>query len=187
MPAIADFMQAFPSILLDLDFSERLVDVIEEGFDVVVRTGVSGDSELMRRSLGRFSGRLVASPAYLACRGRPLAPDDLLGHACLRQRSSATGKLTEWALRWVPAGLPETMSASTIALLVELATQGAGIAFLPPFAVAGRVADGSLVPLLAGYVVQSGELATLWPASRQLSPRTRAFVDFMAERLDLDG
>lgn len=187
MPIIAGFMETYPTILLDLDFSERLVDVIEEGFDVVIRTGALGDSGLMRRSLGRFTGRLVASPAYLARHGRPMAPADLLTHACLRQRSSSTGKLNDWPLRGVPTGLPETMSASTIAPLVELAAHGAGIAFLPPFAVAGRIADGSLVPLLAEYVVQSGELAALWPTSRQLSPRIRAFVDFMANRLDLAG
>lgn len=187
MPIIADFMEAYPAILLDLDFSDRLVDVIEEGFDIVIRTGVASDSGLMRRSLGRFTGRLVASPAYLARRGTPLTPTDLMEHACLRQRSPATGKLHEWALREAPPGLPETMSASTIAPLMELALRGAGVAFLPPFAVAGRVADGSLISLLAAYIFESGELAALWPTSRQLSPRIRAFVDFLTDRLDLAG
>ena len=186
MSIIGDFIEAYPAILLDLDFSDRLVDVIEEGFDVVIRTGASGDSGLMRRSLGRFTGRLVASPAYLARRGTPEVPTDLLDHACLRQRSPGTGKLHDWALREAPARLPETMSANTIAPLIELALHDGGIAFLPPFAIGTRVDDGSLVPLLADYILQSGELAALWPTNRQLSPRIRAFVDFMADRLDLD-
>ena len=84
-------------------------------------------------------------------------------------------------------GLPETMSANTIAPLIELALRGGGIAFLPPFAVNTRIEDGSLIPVLADYIYESGELAALWPTNRQLSPRIRAFVDFMAERLDLAG
>jgi DNA-binding transcriptional LysR family regulator len=187
MSIIGDFIEAYPAILLDLDFSDRLVDVIEEGFDVVIRTGASTDSGLMRRSFGRFTGRLVASPAYLARRGTPGRPADLLDHACLRQRSPGTGKLHDWPLREAPAGLPETMSANTIAPLIELALRDGGITFLPPFAVDARIEDGSLVPLLGAHVYQSGELAALWPTNRQLSPRIRAFVDFMADRLDLSS
>ena len=191
MPVIAGFMAAYPAILLDLDFSDRLVDVIEEGFDLVIRTGAASDSGLMRRSLGRFRGHLVASPAYLARRGRPIVPADLVDHACLRQRSPGTGKLHDWALS-KEAGvrlptIPETMSASTIAPLIQLAERGLGIAFLPPFAVTGQIAGGLLVAILADRVYESGELAALWPTSRQLSPKIRAFVDFLADRLDLDG
>jgi DNA-binding transcriptional LysR family regulator len=185
MSIIGDFIKVYPAVLLDLDFSDRIVDVIEEGFDVVIRTGASSDSGLMRRSFGRFTGRLVASPAYLAARGVPQSPADLLSHACLRQRSPGTGRLHDWALRDLSVGLPETMSANTIAPLIELALSDGGIAFLPPFAVKSRIDDGSLIPVLADYVYQSGELAALWPTSRQLSPRIRVFVDFMAERLDL--
>jgi DNA-binding transcriptional LysR family regulator len=185
MPLLADFMKAFPSIILDLDFSERLVDVIEEGFDIVVRTGASSNSGLIRRSLGRFTGRLVASPSYLRVHGTPLTPNDLLEHACLRQRSPTTGKLHDWPLKEGPANLPETMSASTIAPLTELALRGVGIAFLPPFAVAEQTANSRLVPILTSHVIETGELAALWPTSRQLSPRIRAFVDFIADRIDL--
>ena len=185
MSIIGDFIEAYPAMVLDLDFSDRLVDLIEEGLNVAIRTGASSDSGLMRRSLGRFTGRLVASPAYLARRGTPTTPSHLVTHSCLRQRSPATGKLHDWAVRDVPIGLPETMSANTIAPLIELALRGGGIAFLPPFAVSSRIGDGSLVPLLADYVFESGELAALWPTNRQLSPRIRVFVDFMADRLDL--
>ncbi|MDB5714933.1 MAG: LysR family transcriptional regulator [Sphingomonadales bacterium] len=184
MPIIADFIDAYPAIVLDLNFSDKVVDVIEEGYDVVVRTGAANDSGLMRRRFGRFTGRLVALPAYLARRGTPCSPAELIDHACLRQRSPATGKLHEWALREVPVGLPEAMSASTIAPLIELAVHGTGIAFLPPFTVAGRVADGSLVHILTKYIFESGELAAMWPTSRQLSRRIRVFVDLMADRLD---
>lgn len=190
MPVIGDFMAAYPDVLLDLDFSDRLVDVIEEGFDVVIRTGLAVDSRLMRHSLGRFSGRIVASPSYLERWGAPIKPSDLAGHACLRQRSAATGKLVDWPLTGNASGhrliIPEAMSANTIDPLIHLAEKGFGIALLPPFAVASQIERGSLVPLLSDWIHQTGELAALWPTSRQLSPRIRVFVDFLAENLKLE-
>lgn len=185
MPVLADFMAIYPAVLLDLDLSDRIVDVIEDGFDVVIRTGAANDSGLMRRSLGRFTGRLVASPVYLEGRGKPATPAELASHACLRQRSPATGKLHDWAVRGAPDLLPETMSASTITPLLDLAICNAGIAFLPPFAVAAHLEGGRLETVLDAYVYETGELAALCPTSRQLSPRIRAFVDHLAARVDL--
>lgn len=188
MPVIADLMTAYPAIRLDLDFSDRIVNVVEEGFDVVIRTGSGTDSGLMRRSLGRFSGRIVASPDYLARRGTPRVPADLANHDCLRQRWAATGKLAEWPL--IEADdervvLSEIMSVNTIGPLVHLAEKGFGVALLPPFAVARQIEEGSLVPLLDQFIRETGEMAALWPTSRQLSPRIRVFVDFLAEHLRL--
>jgi DNA-binding transcriptional LysR family regulator len=191
MPVIADFMATYPAIQLDLDFNDRLVDVVEEGFDVVIRTGASGDSRLMRRSLGRFSGRIIASPAYLKRHGMPHVPADLLGHHCLRQRSPASGKLWDWPLldpeEKGNLTLPETMTANTIEPLVYLAEMGFGIACLPPFAVSAQLDRGTLVPLLDGHMRETGEFAALWPTSRQLSPKVRAFVTFLAEHLRIGG
>jgi DNA-binding transcriptional LysR family regulator len=90
---------------LDLDFTDRLVDVIEEGFDVVIRTGVANDSRLMRKSLGRFRIKLVASPAYISRRGMPTLPADLASHDCLRQRSQSTRKIIGWPLKLTVASL----------------------------------------------------------------------------------
>ncbi|WP_206732800.1 LysR substrate-binding domain-containing protein [Bradyrhizobium zhanjiangense] len=184
-------MRAHPAIVLDLDFTDRLVDVIEEGFDVVVRTGPATDSALMRRSLGCFRGLIVASPAYLKRRGRPSTPADLVHHDCLRQRSPSSGKLLNWPLdrdatteRLI---LPESMSATTIEPLVHLAEHGFGIAVLPPFAVARQIKSGTLIPLLDRYVRQTGEIAALWPTSRQLSPKIRAFVSFLGEHLKIES
>ncbi|MDB5534127.1 MAG: LysR family transcriptional regulator [Hyphomicrobiales bacterium] len=188
-PVVAEFMKAYPAILLDLDFNDRLVDVIEEGFDVVIRTGAASDSRLMRRSLGRFCGRIVASPAYLERRGTPIVPADLAGHDCLRQRSPASGKLHDWPLLEMEgsgrSAISETMSATVIEPLIHLAEKGFGIAFLPPFAVSSQIEQGTLVPLLQEHIRETGEFAALWPTSRQLSPRIRAFVTFLSEHLKL--
>ncbi|NLS02789.1 LysR family transcriptional regulator [Rhizobium sp. P32RR-XVIII] len=190
MPVIADFMSAYPAVTLDLDFTDRLVDVIEEGFDVVIRTGVANDSRLMRKSLGRFRSKLVASPAYLDRRGIPASPADLAWHDCLRQRSQSTRKILDWPLKTSGGviAIPETMSANTIEPLVHLAEKGFGIAAMPPFAVAAQIEAGSLVSFLDDHILTTGELAALWPTSRQLSPRIRAFVTFLTGHLQIgDG
>jgi DNA-binding transcriptional LysR family regulator len=90
MPAISAFAKAYPEIALDLDFTDRLVDVIEQGFDAVMRTGKLSDSRLKMRPLGTYSYVIVGSPAYLASRGVPETPEDLLDHACLFHRWPST-------------------------------------------------------------------------------------------------
>ena len=93
LPTLADFMQAYPDIELDLDFSDRVVDVVDEGFDVVLRTGQPVDSRLSMRELGEFQLKLVGSPAYFARHGTPRCPEDLLRHTCLHYRFPNTGRL----------------------------------------------------------------------------------------------
>ncbi|BCH22281.1 LysR family transcriptional regulator [Mesorhizobium sp. L-8-3] len=185
LPTIAAFMRAYPDIRMEIDFSDRLVDIIEEGFDAVVRTGDVADSRLMSRKLGSFPHRLVAAPAYLARRGVPAVPEDLTKHACLHHRHPTSGKLEPWPLVRDGADLdiefPVAATVSTIEARAYLAEEGFGIACLPAYAVTRQIAAGRLVSLLEGSVRDCGALRVLWPASR--SPRIRAFVDFLAERL----
>jgi DNA-binding transcriptional LysR family regulator len=98
LPVLADFMREYPEIQLDLDFSDRLVDVIDEGFDAVVRTGEPADSRLTARKLGHFQMVLVASPEYLAAHGTPRNVQDLQSHRCLHFRWPHSGKLEAWPL-----------------------------------------------------------------------------------------
>lgn len=101
MPALTAFMHRYPGIELDVDFSDRLVDVIEDGFDVVMRTGEPTDSRLMSRPLGSYHLELFASPDYLASYGTPDIPADLTHHACLQHKFPTTGKLEPWPLKRV--------------------------------------------------------------------------------------
>lgn len=187
MPTISDFMRAYPQINLDLDFTDRLVDVIEEGFDAVIRTGDVKDTRLMSRKLGTFRHRIVAAPKYLATHGRPEVPEDLLGHRCLHHRYANSGRLEPWPLvrdgREVKLALPVTTVASTLEPLIFLAERSFGITCLPPFAVSPEVAQGRLVSLLEDYLRETGTFRVLWPTNRYLSPKVRAFVDFMAANL----
>ena len=187
MPVMANFMKAYPDIELDLDFTDRLVDIIDEGFDVVVRTGDVKDSRLMSRVLGKFEHRLVASLDYLQRQGTPTRLEDLKKHSCLLHKYPSTGKIERWPFKNSPKtsemALPGAAVVSTIEPLIFLAEQGLGIACLPVFSVQRQLEKGSLKSVLEGSLQQSGSFRALWPASRFSSPKLRVFVDFLAENL----
>lgn len=187
LPVLGEFMREYPEIELDLDFTDRMVDVIEEGFDAVVRTGEPTDSRLTARRLGAFRSVLVASPGYLERRGTPQVPADLLQHTCLHYRFPNSGKLETWALRQEPGAaelqLPTSMICNNIETRVCFALQGLGIAYLPDFAIREPLADGRLTSILADHVQRSGVFHVLWPASKHPSPKVRALVDFLGARV----
>jgi DNA-binding transcriptional LysR family regulator len=187
MSTLVAFMRGYPEIKLDLDFSDRVVDVIEEGFDAVVRFADVGDSRLMSRALGTYRRRLVAAPAYLAAKGVPLTTADLKSHACLHHRFPTSGTFERWPLppehADIEGELPKTAVASTLEPLIYMAEQGLGIAYLPDFAIGRQLREGVLVTVLDDYTDHSGPLRVLWPSSRHLAPKLRAFVDFLAANL----
>ncbi|MCZ7454811.1 LysR family transcriptional regulator [Rhizobium rhizogenes] len=187
MPTISTFMSTYPEINLDLDFTDRIVDVIEEGFDAVIRTGDLKDTRLMSRKLGTFRHVIVASPEYLAAHGCPKEPEDLLLHRCLHHRFANSGKLEPWPLvrdgQEIKLNLPATTVASTLEPLIHLAQHSFGITCLPFFAAASEIAEGKLVSVLDDYLAATGAFRVLWPTSRYLSPKVRVFVDYMAANL----
>ncbi|MEQ9890497.1 LysR family transcriptional regulator [Pectobacterium aroidearum] len=187
LPVLGEFMREYPDIELDLDFTDRMVDVIEEGFDAVVRTGDPADSRLTARRLGTFRFLVVAAPDYLARYGCPKTPADLIQHACLHYRFPNSGKLEQWALRLSPGEpelpLPTSMICNNIETRVCFALQGLGIAYLPDFSIREQLAGGQLQPILTDYVERSGVFHVLWPASKHPSPKVRAFVDFLCARI----
>ncbi|MGO3711292.1 LysR family transcriptional regulator [Alcaligenes aquatilis] len=187
LPVLGEFMREYPEIELDLDFSDRLVDVIEEGFDAVVRTGDPTDSRLSARRLGSFRSMLVASSDYLARQGIPQVPTDLLEHSCLHYRFPNSGKLEPWVLRRAAdeteLTLPTSMICNNIETRVCFALQGLGIAYLPEFSIREPLADGRLQTVLADHAQRTGVFYILWPASKHPSPKVRAFVDFLCARV----
>jgi DNA-binding transcriptional LysR family regulator len=187
IPLLGQFMAAYPEIELDLDFNDRMVNVIDDGFDVVVRTGDISDSRLMARTLGTFKLKLVGSPAYFARAGTPQTPEDLKTHACLHHKFPTIGKLERWPLRPNADGseldLPTTAAASTIEPLIHLAEQGCGITCVPDFAVYQQIVQGQLVSVLDDYIDHNGWFRAVWPSSRYLSPKVRVFVDFLVAHL----
>ncbi|KVQ72213.1 LysR family transcriptional regulator [Burkholderia multivorans] len=189
LPVLAGFMTAYPEIELDLDFSDRLVDVVDEGFDAVVRTGRPADSRLSSRLLGHFRQHLVASPAYLERHGTPRTPADLVRHRCLHYRFPATGKLEIWPLRasrsHTPPDVPVSMVSNNAETRLCFALRGLGIACLPEFFVREPIDAGTLRTVLDDYVASRTPVYVLWPSGHHPTPKLRAFVDYLVEHLQL--
>ncbi|MBH2883382.1 LysR family transcriptional regulator [Serratia ureilytica] len=186
-PVLAEFVRNYPDIELEADFSDRRVAVIEEGFDAVIRVGDTEDSRLMSRQLGTFHLQLVAAPDYLRRAGIPRQPAELRDHACLLYRFPTTGKVETWpgagGDKLLDEGLGKRTVCNTVDTLIYLAEQGLGIACLPDFAVRQALEQQRLQPVLGDHCQHSGSLKILWPSSKHLTPRLRAFIDIMSVRL----
>ncbi len=185
-PMLAPFLEACPELSLDLVLGDRLVDLVEEGFDAALRIGQLADSSLIARRLCGLESYLCATPAYLERAGLPKHPKDLTEHDCLiysYQRDSrrwhfegAEGRLTIEVKGRVVANNGET--------LLGLALAGQGLVSLPSFLVAEPLRDGCLVRLLPGWR-RSGQGAVylVYPARRNAPPKLRALLDFLAARI----
>ncbi|MEI6002654.1 LysR family transcriptional regulator [Paraburkholderia bengalensis] len=184
LSTIAGFRRAYPDVELDLEFSDRRVDVIEEGFDAVVRSGDPRDSRLGSRLLGAFRMLLVASPEYLESRGVPLHASELVTHSCIQFRYPNTGKLQTWPLDvGAEFELPQSVVCNNLEARIRFAVEGVGIAFLPDYAIEEWLADGRLMAVLAGFVETHGHFRIMWPSAKYVTPKLRTFIDFMAEGL----
>lgn len=179
------FIERHPDIRIDLVCNDRIVDLIEDGFDVALRlTRELPDSTLIARRLASSRIMLVASPAYLARHERPRAPTDLLRHNCLTYTQVA--KPGEWTFSG-PDGARQTVNvqgslqANTGIVLRAAALGGLGIATTASFIVHEDLRRGELVQVLPDYPIRPRELYALYPHNRHLSPTVRAFVDFAAD------
>ncbi|MDF2796689.1 MAG: LysR family transcriptional regulator [Pseudomonas orientalis] len=186
LPMIDGFTRAFPEIQLEIDFTDRLVNVIDEGFDVVVRTGQVADSRLSARFLTHYAMRLVGSPGYFAARAIPASPGDLNGHDCIQYRFPSSGKMEVWPLdqdQSYELRLQETLICNSTEGRLALALMGKGIACLPDFVVLPHLEAGSLISVLEKHLDWSGSFQLLWPTSRHRNPKLRAFVDYCSAHL----
>jgi DNA-binding transcriptional LysR family regulator len=185
LPVLPAFSARYPDVELDLEFNDRLVDVVDGGFDAVIRSGLLTDSSLMSRRLGPFRFVLCASPDYVARMGPPRTVAELAGHDCVRYRFPTTGRLQPWALcdNDEPPRLRTSITCNNMEALRGAVIAGFGIGFVPDFLVRDALACGSLVTVLDDLAIPPGQFSVLWPSSRQLSPKLRVFVDFMCEQL----
>jgi len=188
-PALGDFLARYPDIELDVALTDRFVDLVDEGVDVAVRIGSLTDSSLVARRLAVVRRVLCASPDYLKARGVPRTPDDLKAHDCLSNTNVNVTR--EW--RFIhPDGSPwpievkGRMSANNGDMLRVAALRGHGFVHLPTFIVGEDLQAGRLISVLEPYVAQDLTLNAVFPTARHLSPKVRAFVDFLAERFGGD-
>lgn len=185
VPALPEFLARFPEIELELTMTDRLVDLMEEGADVGLRTGELADSSLVARKICDMERVICASPAYLERHGRPRKPEDLLGHNCLVIAGSP--QFQRWPFN-VADGVREVavsgnVSANNAETLVQLAEMGLGIIRLADVIVGQAIAAGRLRPVLADvHHVEPLPLHAVFPQGRHRSPRVAALVEFLLEK-----
>ena len=182
---VPEFLAAHPHLQLDLQLSNRYVDLIEEGYDLAIRVGALADSRLVARRLAPNRRVLVASQAYLERHGTPHRPADLPSHACLVLDIGAHPQrwqlVRQKARIDIDAGGP--MRSNNVLALLEVCRGGGGVALLPEFAVADDVRTGQLRRLLPGWTTGEQGVYAVYPTARFVPAKVRAFVDFLAQRL----
>jgi DNA-binding transcriptional LysR family regulator len=184
-PAIAAFLERHREVRFDVSLSDRVVDLVEEGFDLAIRIGAPGADNLVARKLAETRLVPCASPRYLASHGAPKTPEELAGHNCLTYEYVSPRHVWRFRDR---AGAERAVRVSGRLhsnngdLLAELAAEGAGIVFEPAFIVGPEVRAGRLVPLLQEFVPPPVPIYALYPSRKHLSAKVRRFVEFLTER-----
>ena len=185
-PALPALMARCPELSVDLVLNDRVVDLVEEGFDVGLRIGQLRESSLIARRLADAPMLVCAAPGYLERAGVPARPEDLGGHPCLIYSYIEAG--TVWRCRSADGGAARVrvkgrLVANNGEALLAAARAGLGICRLPSFIVGDAVRAGDLVRLLPAWQVHpAAGIHAIYPAHRHLSPKVRVFVDFLAER-----
>ena len=184
-PALNTFAGLYPDIELDVSFSDRVVNVVDEGFDLAVRVGRPGDSSLILRRLCAVRIVVVGAPAYLEERGAPEAPSDLARHSCIidtnfrePNRWPFKGERGEVEMASVD-GRIRYSNAEACAQAAEL---GLGLACVPAFVAGEALRSGRLVRLLPSFEPDPYDVHVLYPHSRHLAAKVRLLVDFLSDR-----
>ena len=182
-PAINEFAERHPALRIHLEFTDRHIDLVEEGFDIAVRVADLKDSSLVARRLTTIRGCLCASPDYVKRKGDPATPSDLKKHRILQY---AQRRNVAW--RFVgPDGKNEQVQLSSNLLadngdfLCQAACQGLGIALLPTFIAGHDLRAGNLIPVMTDYRLGTLDAWALWPRTRHLSRRVRMLVDHLVD------
>jgi LysR family transcriptional regulator, regulator for bpeEF and oprC len=183
VPVLGAFQAQYPDVRLSATFTDRYIDLVEEGVDVCVRFGTLHDSSLIARRLVGSEARVVGTPGYFAKHGRPKTPEDLANHNCLAFTFRDTRLARPW--RFASANRESivtprgTMSFSDGAALCEAVCAGYGLAQLNDYYLDSEIARGKLVSVLNKFTPKADPVWLVYPPTRHLTPKVRAFVDFV--------
>jgi DNA-binding transcriptional LysR family regulator len=179
-PILADLARSHPRLHVHAAYTDRIVDLVVEGFDAAIRVGYLADSSMVARRVGSVCGTLVASPGYVAEHGAPTTPDELLEHQALMQGTESwrfiDGKKTI-AVR--PQG---RFKADNGVALAAAAVEGLGIAYLPDLLVEDYIASGALVAVMKRYPIPDGGIFLVRPPNIQPSRKLKALTDLLLAR-----
>jgi DNA-binding transcriptional LysR family regulator len=182
--AMADFMERYPVLQIQLILSDQLIDPVQEGFDVTLRIADLAPTSMIVRKIALAVRLMCAAPSYLKRRGTPSHPSELAGHDCLSYGHLATGH--QWKLtgsdgdHWIR--VPWTLCSNNAEVLRDAAVGGRGIALLPTFIAGADLRAGRLRTILTAYKAPEIAICALYPETRHLSVKVRLFIDFLVER-----
>lgn len=186
-PLIAEFLQRYPGIKVELNFDDRKVEMIDPGYDLSIRIADLEDSTLAARRLAPCHHQVVATPAYLEKFGEPKLPQDLA-----RDHVIASFRLQDSALEWefrhhinetVTVKLTAAIVANNSLALKEIVLGGAAIARIPTFLIGPEVAEGKLINLLPDFANPTKSIYAVFPNRLYMPSKTRVFIDFLAEKI----
>lgn len=181
--ALATFVEHYPLVHIDIEFSDRLVNLVDEGYDVVIRISQLKDSTLIARRIAPVSMSLSAAPAYWKKYGKPKHPRELSQHKCIMYSYLSTPG--EWA--FLENGKPlnvkvnGNLTTNNDVVIRSAALQGVGIVYGPSFIASRALRQGKLETALEEFYADSLSVYAVYPSNRNLSPKVRAFVDFLVE------
>lgn len=187
LPTLNAFLRKWPELRAEVSMTDRVTDLIGEGYDLAVRSGTPlPDTSMIARVVARFDSVLCAAPDYLAAHGEPRTVDDLPQHSRL---TLGTGHWVHpWAL--TPPNAPPVriervgrLHFDSASALRQAALAGLGVTYLPGFLIAADIADGALVPLLADHETDEVTIHVVYPHRRHLSAKVRMFVDQLGSDL----
>ncbi|MFV0264279.1 LysR family transcriptional regulator [Kluyvera sp.] len=175
IPTLKEILDRYPALTIDAVMTDRLVDLVEEGFDAAIRIGSVQDSRLIARTIKHLRFVTVASPEYLNSHGIPKEPAELVQHNCLAVKAQKTGRSTKWfysiAGEQQAFDIKGNLVVDTADVLLEAALSGMGVVQIMDFAVGKYLENGKLVELLQEYSEASIPLSLIYAKSRHRSPK----------------
>ncbi|MDT0595293.1 LysR family transcriptional regulator [Glaciecola petra] len=183
-PVLRLFNEQHPDVIFEVDFNDRQIDIVQEGFDLAIRIAKLSDSSLIARKFSSVRGVVCASPSYLKKHGEPTNPEQLQqGHVKLQYSLSTSGwEFFQVNGEAIQVKIPEVLTANNGDYLCQEAIAGRGVLLSPDFICYEAVRAGELVPILCDYVNKKPINAyAVYPQTRHLSQRVRRLVDFLAD------
>ncbi len=182
-PRLLSFTQQYPEISIDVELSDRAVDLSYEGIDAAILVGPISDTRVVARPLCQLKFSACASPAYIQQHGKPTTPGDLAHHQCLAYLLPLTGEHRPWLFskngQVFSQSVSGALNINNAECLLEAAIAGGGITMISNFIAAHALRSGQLIPVLSDYVVDGPQVSVVYLPRRNLSAKVKAFIDFL--------
>jgi len=186
-PILAEFLAKYPKVTLDIDLNDHKVDLVADGFDIVIRAAVQlEDSSLISRRFMNSTSLTLASPEYLQKHGTPKQPEDLVGHQMISYRNLKTPETWHYTTKnghKTQTYVQSHVSCNNSEMMISLCLAGQGIIRMPLFNLREEVASGKLIPLFEDLMPINIGVYLVYPSKKNMPAKLRCFIDFIMEKL----